>query len=165
MKDTEKTRTWLLRLSKMNGTSVASIAGLFTVGALIWWDPIGLIVGLGVTSAGLMELLGRHYLKSRHPDARRWLPLSQLWLLVCVLAYAAFRLLDFNWQEPLRSLSGEEAMQLMILTGFHGESLGQVIALMYGLVYVLVAALTLIFQGGLCIYYWRRLGEINEPDP
>ena len=88
--------------------------------------------------------------------------LSQLWLLLCVVAYAAHRLAVFSWSDPSSSMSVEERLQLSVITGFHGDALGLIVTWMYGLIYVLVAVLTLVFQGGLGVYYWRRVGNVEK---
>jgi hypothetical protein len=164
-KDPDKIRKWIRQTSGLNGWSVTVIAGLFTVASLIGWSPVGVIIGLAVTGAGGMELHGRRRLATGQPGARDWMAGSQLWLLTCVLVYAAYRLLGFDWGAPLSDLSPEEVRQLSIVTGFHGDFLGQLVSMLFGTIYVVVAAVTLVYQGGLGLYYWRRVGWLEREHP
>jgi len=161
VRDMAKTRAWILRISAMNAWSVTIVAGLFALGSLVVWDTVGIVVGLAVTGAGAMELHGRQRLVAGRAGAQDWMAGSQLWLLICVLAYAAWRLLVFDWAAPLSSMSVEELRQLGVLTGLYGDTLAQFVSMLYGLIYVVVAIVTLVYQGGLGLYYWRRVGVLE----
>jgi len=145
----------------MNAWSVTLLSGAFTVGSLIFWSPVGIVVGVAVVGAGLMELRGRGLLLRNASGAREWMALSQVWLLMTVLIYAAHRLWVFDWNAPLSDMSMQETMQLTVLTGLHGELLGRFVAGVYGLIYGVVAVVTVVYQGGLALYYWLHAGGVH----
>ncbi len=153
----------LLRISRVNGWTVVVIAGLFGLLSLLTLDVAGFLVGAGVTGAGAMEIVGHRRLENGQSGARGFMVGSQGWLIFCVLIYCTWRLFIFDVDDPLAILGDSELLRSVATSGGLPMSvLEGMVTLVYQLMYRLVAALTLIFQGGLGLYYWLRVGALVE---
>ena len=160
--DHQKLRKHVLRLSKLHAYSVAFIAGSFGLLCVVLLEPAGIIVGGAVTAAGVMEIRGHRRLETGSPGAREWMVGSQVWLILCVMAYCGWRLWSFDPEDPLAILGDAEllrstAEQALIPEGM----LEDLVTRIYTLTYKLVAAATLVLQGGLAAYYWVKVGRLE----
>ena len=151
----------ILRISNINAWSVTLIAGSFTLLSLLGWSVAGIVVGAAVTAAGLMELHGQKALQTDPSQAQQWMVGSQVWLLTGVLSYCIWRLVSLDPDNPLAVLG--DTTPLLQLTEAMGLSMLHVTELFvkaYTLTYVLIAVLTVLFQGGLALYYRSRIGRL-----
>lgn len=153
----EETLFRVLRLARFNGLSVLGIAGFFAVISAAAQDVPGAIVGVLVAGAGALELHGVSLL--RHGDDRgtNWLVSSQLYLLVVVLAYVAFRLNNIDI-EPMRRILTEEQRETIALAGFTDD---QFLRTVYTLSSSVFGVITFFYQGGMAFYYHRRRAAIT----
>ena len=161
--DHSKQLARVLFLSKLNAYSIVIISGTFGLLCLFMLDPVGIIVGAAVAAAGLMEIRGHRRLRSGSPGARNWMAGSQVWLVVCVLAYCAWRLAVFDPDDPLAALGDTELLETTVsLAAFPQGMLEDLVTTVYTLTYKLVAGVSLLFQGGLALYYWVKVGRLER---
>jgi hypothetical protein len=152
----------ILLLSRLNAYSIVIIAATFGLLCVVLLEPAGIFVGAAVTAAGVMEIRGHRRLRSGVPGAREWMAGSQVWLVVCVLAYCAWRLAAFDPENPLALLGDAELLRVTAATaGFSEGMLEDLVTTVYTLTYKLVAGATLVLQGGLATYYWVRVGQLE----
>jgi len=162
----EKQLRRVLRISKINAWTVTIISGGFAVLNLIGMSLIGVLVGGGVAGAGLMEMRGHRRLEAGEPGARDWMVFSQVWLILCVLAYCGSRLAALDPADPFALLGDPDGLhELVALAGISLEELGDLFVQIYTYTYGAVAALTVVFQGGLGLYYWVRVGRLEGGEP
>jgi hypothetical protein len=145
-----------VRLARLDGTTMLALAGVFALASASGKDVTGATVGLLVAGAGAIELHGATLL--RHGAARgvNWLVASQLFLLVVVLAYVGQRLAHVD-VTSMRVLLTEEQRTVIRQAGMTVDSF---LATVYRIAYELVAAATVLYQGGMALHYLRRRGSI-----
>ncbi len=152
----------ILRISKLNAWSVTIIAGTFTFLSLLGLSLAGITVGLAVTIAGPIEMRGHRKLANHEPDARRWMVGSQVWLMACVLAYCSWRLMSLDPENPF-AVFGDAAQVFALVEamGLPMEQLRTLFVQAFTITYALIAGLTVLFQGGLALYYRSRIGKLT----
>jgi uncharacterized membrane protein HdeD (DUF308 family) len=156
--DLEKKRRRIARNAAINGWCIVVLAALCLLGSLLSFSLEGILVGGGLMVSGCMELSGRRRLKQNRPQAGRWLAGSQLVAMGTVLLYCAYNLLLVDPKKILmeippayRELAGPE----LILKAIR-------------LTYLALIAGTLVYQGGLCLYYTlstRKLARAMAETP
>ncbi len=162
-----KTVAWL------DGWSLIVIAGLGFLVALLMVEPLGGAIGLMILTAGVMELRGRRALQRRNPEGMKLLTRSQLFVLTVILVYCARCIGSFD-AGYLKDQAIPELRQL--LTAWFGMSLDEFLQqagltvnelvplakkavwLLYGT----VAGVSLLYQGGLTLYYRSKIGLVTE---
>ncbi len=162
--ETAALRRRIMRLSSFNAWSVTLIAGCFTLLSLLGLSVPGIIVGAAVTASGPIEFQGQKALQTDVAQARLWMVGSQVWLMVCVMGYCGWRLMLLDPADPF-AVFGEEAGQLLQLVEVMGISTAELEHLFvraYRLTYGLIAGLTVLFQGGLALYYNSRIGRLER---
>ncbi len=143
------------RVARFDGFGVAVFAGLFALVSMSFDDLTGTAVGVIVAGAGIVELHGVTLLNTRDPRAMRWLIGGQFYLLLAILSYAAWR---YAQPDPLlmrltqAALTGDQRQTLRDI----GLSETEFVRSVCRLVYVCLAFVTLIYQGGMIVYYLRR---------
>jgi len=149
-------RPRFVRIARINGWSIAIVCGL----SLLFSGSFG---GAAVSAAALvspvMELMGS-YAEERGDQARlHWLPRSQLLLLAVILAYSLFNLVAFDAAQELAGMSPDTREMLVGLVGDE-SMLRDVMALAAKLVYSTLIVVALLYQGGLFLYYRRKIREL-----
>ncbi len=153
------------RLAKLDGTGVLAIAGAFAVGSAAVGDYSGAAIGVLLAGAGACELHGVSLLHLGQSRGVQWLIGSQLYLLVTVLAYAAWRLTNYDPElmrrlaEPI--LQSPDAQAKLKEAGATPDDLLAMVRLLYQVGYGAVGVLTLLYQGGMIRYYQRRRAAIE----
>ncbi len=151
----EKTLKRVLLVSAIDGWSVIAIAGLGILLTLLLGDLAGLVVGVLVLVAGIIELRGRRRLQRRDASGMALLIRAQLLLLAVILIYCASRLGSYDQESMLANLTPD--MQAVLKeSGVEVADILPLVQLVYMATYSLVALLTLLFQGGLVLYYRSR---------
>jgi hypothetical protein len=157
----EKALKRVLKISRLNGWSVIIFAGLGILIALALGDLVGAFIGLLVGVAGWMEVRGHNKLKRRDPDGMVWLVRSQMFLLSVILVYCASRLGSFDNDTMLSGLTPE--MEAMLKeSGIERADLIPLVRMTFFATYFGVAALTILYQGGMAIYYKRKTKLVTE---
>ena len=152
------------KVSFWNGWSIVIIAGVATLVSLVFWDKIGLLVGLLVTSGGGMELYGRHLVSGGERGGMPWMMNAQLLLIGVICFYCVIRLMNFDSSEVLRLLPPDMKSSLMQL-GVSMDSMVLMMKKMTRIVYGGVIVLTLIYQGGMYFFYRRKMLAIDWNTP
>jgi hypothetical protein len=160
------------RLARVDGWSVAIFAGLCTVGSLAFLDPVGISVGLLVTLGGALEVHGYRMLRRNDAGGMRWLARSQLVVLGTIWAYGLERLLSFD-AGYLQTEVIPDARAMLTAHGINlddylaqvGEDAADIVPLVrlfFVVLYGSVLLVTLIYQGGLYLYYRGRTAAVQE---
>ena len=151
----------VLRVARFDGASVLGLAGAFALVSAAFRDVTGAVIGLLVAAAGAIELHGASLLRSCDLKGVRWLLGSQLYLLAVILAYCAFRLARpdiASWRAVMTDDIAEPIRQA-------GMTVDQFLLQMQRMVYFGVAAATLLYQGGMTLYYLRHRASVAAATP
>ena len=145
----------LLRLAKLDGAVVLALAGAFTLVSASAGNRWEMLIGLLIAGAGAFELHGAGLLQGGEIRGLRWLVVSQLYLLVTVLLYVGLRLVSFD-SALINLIMTDTLRQRYLDAGLTSEQIDQVVQWSYHLTYAIVGVLTIVYQGGMAIYYYRR---------
>lgn len=151
----------VLAISRFNGWSVIIIAGLGILLTLVLGDLLGTIIGLLAVVSGWMEVRGGRKLRQRDPEGMKWLVRSQMLLLAVILAYCASRLGSFDADTAMGNLTPDMAASLKEVGLERGDILSMVRTTFYT-TYITVALVTLLYQGGMALYYRRKTQLVTE---
>ncbi len=127
-------------------------AGAFALVSAASREAPGALVGLMVAAAGAIELHGVGLLRIGDSRGTRWLISSQAYLLCVMLSYATVRMLHPDIAE-LRPVVTEELAAQIHQAGITTD---EFLVEFVRLVYVAVAGASVLYQGGMIIYYLRR---------
>jgi hypothetical protein len=143
---------------------VLFISGAFALIAAAAHDTTGACTGVAIAAAGAMELHGAGLLRNFDEKGMRWLIASQLFLLVCVLAYADYRLNHFSVAETKALIKSVEPPELLAEArnslSNQGLSADEALREFNGLAWAAISVGTLIYQGGMAVYYRRRRAAV-----
>ena len=148
----EETLYRVLRTANMDGISVLAIAGFLALGSASMGDFYGAGIGLLVAAAGAIELHGSGLLRSGETRGMNWLLASQPYLLAILLGYCALRLISFD-PTLLKQAVTADVRQAIAQAGYQEDHFLKVV---YTATYLTLAVGTILFQGGMTLYYWRR---------
>lgn len=149
----------VLRLARADGRILLFVAGGLALVAALVGDKTGAIAGCFVAGAGAMELHGVQRLRHGDPDGIHWLVRSQLTLLAIVLIYAAWMLTHYNPQ-LLDQLPADVKQELQD-AGLPTSDLRETARFVYQGFYTLVGTVTLLYQGSMAVYYYRRRDAVR----
>jgi len=148
-------------ISRVNGWSVIVFATLGTLITLLMGDLSGLAVGVLVGAAGGMEVRGGRMLGRRDPAGMKMLVRSQLFLLAVLLVYCATRLGSFDDATALGNLTPD--MEAMLKeTGIGKADILPLVRTAFFAIYGGVALGTLLYQGGMALYYRGKTRLVTE---
>ncbi len=150
----------VLKTSRLNGWSVAIFAGLCSLVSWALGDPVGGSIGLLVALGGMLEVRGHRLLQRRDADGMRWLVRSQLVVLGVIWTYAATRLMSFD-EGLVREMVTPDMRASLNELGVTMEDILPLVRRFFYLLYGSVMAATLIYQGGLGLYYRRRTAAVE----
>lgn len=148
----------VLRLGKMDGLSVLLVAGAFALLQALGGDIPGAIVGLLIAGAGAVELHGVGLLEEAEARGMDWLIASQVFMLVSLLTYCAVRLAHIEIPpvpDALAPVIDASAARLDI-------SREEYLRFIQRLGLQIVAVVSLLYQGGMAIYYLRRRQTVRR---
>jgi len=149
----------LLRLAKLDGAVVLGLAGAFTLASAAAGNRLEMLIGLLIAGAGAFELHGAGLLQGGEMRGLKWLVSSQLYLLVTVLLYVGLRLVSFD-PSLINLIMTDTLRQRYLDAGLTSEQIDQVVQWSYYLTYTIVGVLTVVYQGGMAIYYYRRRSAV-----
>lgn len=157
----EKTLKRVLTISRVNGWSVIVFATLGTLITLVIGDPSGVAVGVLIGLAGWMEVRGNQALRRRNPAGMKLLVRSQLFLLAVILVYCASRLGSFDDATAMGNLTPD--MEIILQeAGLQKADILPLVRMTFFALYGGLALGTLIYQGGMALYYRRRIRPVTE---
>ncbi|HEY5345159.1 MAG TPA: hypothetical protein VIK62_02320 [Verrucomicrobiae bacterium] len=157
----EKTLKHVLAISRFNGWSVIVIAALGTLITLAMGDLSGMGVGILIAAGGWMEVRGHKLLKRRNPDGMKTLVRSQLFLLAVILVYCATRLGSFDDGSVMGNLT-PDMESLLKEAGINKGDILPMVRTAFFAGYGTFALLTLIYQGGMALYYRSKTALVTE---
>ncbi|MDI1337479.1 MAG: hypothetical protein PSU94_14955 [Lacunisphaera sp.] len=148
-------------LSRINGWSVVLVAGLGGLVALAMGDWLSVGLGLLVGGLGWLEVHGHRLLRKRDVTGMKWLIRSQMLLLGLILAYCASRLGSFDAENMLSNLTPD--MEAMLKeAGLNRADIVPLVHQMFLALYISVALASIIYQGGLALYYRSKIQLVTE---
>lgn len=155
----------VLRLARLDGTSVLVISGTFALASALTGDAFGTGIGLVIAGAGAVELHGVGLLRGGEFRGLRWLVAAQALLLGVILTYCALRLhqMDLSGLQAAfdRAMHYQSFRESWEMQQEMGVTKDEFLAQNYRLGYRLVAVLTCCFQGGMLWHYLRRREAIR----
>jgi hypothetical protein len=145
----------VLRVARFDGISLLGFAGGFALISAYSRDVSGALIGLLVAAAGAIELHGVGLIRSGR-NGMRWLISSQFYLMSVMLAYSGYRLLrpDIAWLLPY--MNGDAAEPIKEAAQQAGVTVEQMLVASVQLIYFCIAAATVLYQGGMIVYYAKR---------
>ncbi len=150
----------VIKIARLDGMSVIVVAGLSALLAAAMGDLVSAIVALLVTAAGCGEWHGAKLLRRSDIRGLDWLVRSQLYLLSVILSYAVTRLASYD-PEYVRSLVTPEMNQIFQQAGLSLDDIMPMVRTAFYATYGTLAVVTLIYQGGLALYYRRRAAIVR----
>jgi hypothetical protein len=157
----EDTLRRVLKVSRINGWSVAAAAGLSGLVALALGDLVGVGVSLLVTLGGVLEVRGHRQLRRRDADGMGSLVRAQWVVLGAIWAYAVSRLASFD-ETIAREMATPDMQTLLNEMGLTLNDLMPLVRRVFYVLYGSVMAVTLFYQGGLALYYRRRTAAVIQ---
>jgi hypothetical protein len=151
----------VIGLSKLNGWSVVVVAGLGGLIALAMGDWLSCGLGLLVGGFGAMEVKGNRLLRQRDAEGMKWLIRSQMLLLALILAYCASRLGSFDAENMMSNLTPDMEAALKE-AGIARADIVPLVHRMFLALYLSVALASLLYQGGLALYYRGKTRLVAE---
>ena len=163
----------VLRIARADSLSVMILAGLSLLLALAMLEPMGLAVSALALAAGVMEWRGCRALKRRDAETgMKLLVRAQIFLLAVILVYCVRCIASFDagflkdevvprlneWLPALLDMSFDEFLQE---SGLTADDLVAMARKAFLLLYATVAVLSLLVQGGLALYYRRRIALVT----
>lgn len=155
----EKTLRNVLAISAIDGWSIALFAGLCTLISLLTGGWIGVVVGGLVTAAGVLELRGRARLIRGEQSGLALLVRAQLLILGVIWLYSFENLIAFD-QTALMAAVTPEMRSALSQAGVSLSDLEPLVKPVYFGLYLTVIGVTLLFQGGLALYYQSRKARV-----
>ena len=156
----EETLARVHRLAWRNGLSIVIVATLAALLQAASKDPAAAFAGVLAAGAGALELHGATLLGRGDRRGVNWLIRSELILLVVILAYCGMRLLQPNFAELGAAFCASFEFPGMREKWAELEGLGiterQYLTIINSLTYSILAVASLIYQGGMALYYSRR---------
>jgi hypothetical protein len=158
--------TRVLRITAIDGRVLVFLAGGFALISALAADWTGAIVGGLAAAAGVIELRGRRRLMANDITGVNWLVRSQILLLAIILIYVTYQLVSYNPQQMLdqfehvlnetQRANGLEVTPLSELVGMTRKEFVAFVKSGVRNSYIAVAVLSILFQGGLAVYYHRK---------
>jgi hypothetical protein len=168
----------VIRFSRLNGWSAVLFAGLGALVSLGLLDPISVSICLLIGLGGVLEVHGQRMLVRRDAGGMRWLVRAQLVVLAVVWLYAATHLVSFDAvylrdevipnARELLSAFGMDLNQIFEQADLDTNAVVAFVRLMFVTIYGSLMLVTLIYQGGLALYYRRRTAAVEaalQPPP
>lgn len=152
----------VLLVSLIDGWSIALFAGLCTVVSLAFGDWTGGFVGLLVTAGGVIEIRGRRRLTQHDADGGMDLLVrSQLIVVGVIWIYAIGRLTNFDSDTALANMP-PDMKSALDQVGMTTQDVARYVRLFTYVLYGTVMVVTLLYQGGMMLYYRNRRAAVRE---
>lgn len=142
----------VLRVANFDGISIMAVAGMLALASASVRDFSGAAIGLLVAAAGAIELHGAGLLKAGERRGMNWLIASQPYLASVILIYCAMRLSHFDaalWREAVT----DDLRKSLEESGYRED---EFLHTVYTLTYAALAIGTLLYQGWMTVFYYRR---------
>jgi hypothetical protein len=152
----------VLRVARFDGLSVLILAGFFALVSASSGDVSGAAFRLLIAAAGAIELHGMGLLRAADHRGMTWLISSQLYLMTVVLGYVGYRLANPDSDPIIKLVKTAVASDGVDLqqAGVDPATFMAQFPAELRLLYFAVAGLTVVYQGGMAIYYLRRRSAV-----
>ena len=166
----EETLRRVLKVSRLNGWSVAIFAAFCVLVALVFVNPEGIFVSTIVLASGAMEVWGNRMLHRRKADGMKWLIRAQFLLLGVIAVYAVESAASFDAdgfqqrvQEVRKIVTSFDINLDDVLRqyGIDPAKVGIFAQKLNWLIYGSVMLTTLLYQGGLALFYRHRIEAVE----
>lgn len=158
-------------LQKLKNLALFDVGGLFFIGVpgvllgIVFRDGATFAIGFLLTGLGVIAHRGFILLKQASLAARYWLAGAQLGLLTVVTVYCLWQLTSPPLS-PLQMLSPTMLDFVRNLPGYDEDLIVSIIPLATRVTYLIVLVTTLLYQGFMAIYYWKKIPRaIQLPPP
>lgn len=131
---------------------VLAVSGLLAILSAASGDYLGAAIGVIIAGAGVFELHGASLLRTGWPNGVNWLVGSQLYLLVSILSYCTLRLS----RQEIPEIPAEAMPMIELSAQQFSMTAKEYLTMLYRFTFQTVALLTLLYQGGMALYYHRR---------
>jgi len=148
-------------LSRLNGWSIVLVSGLGALIALAMGDWFSTGLGLLVAGFAGLEVHGSRLLKKRDATGMKWLVRSQMLVLALILAYCSSRLGSFDGETAMANLTPDMEAVLKE-AGLTRADILPLVHRMFIALYASVALASLVYQGGLALYYRSKTRLVTE---
>ena len=136
-------------VARSNARGYALFGALTLIVAALGPDALGLAIGAVVTGVGVAQLRAVPRLRAADAEAPRAMARNELLLMGGIALYALLKL-------TLLRETGEELQAQVGDTSGLGLDIAELSRSLNTLVYSTVLAVTLLYQGGLALYFLRR---------
>jgi hypothetical protein len=154
----------MLRVARLDGGSVLVLCGALAIASAWYGDFTGAVIGVLIAGAGAFELHGAGLIKAGEPRGLNWLVASQLYLLATILSYVGWRLMSYDPAAMRRLLEpvlhNPEIQAQFDEAGVTEADLFATLRTYYFTGFKMVAVGTLLYQGGMALYYHRRRAAV-----
>ncbi len=152
----------VMRTARLNGWSIAIFAGLCALVSLASGDVVGGVIGLIVAAGGVVEIRGLGKLRQHDADGGMTLLIRSQWIVLgSIWAYTLGQLAGFDPQTAMGQLT-PDMKSILDQAGLSNEELMRLLRIIFYSMYATVLLVTLIYQGGLALYYSRRRATVRE---
>lgn len=155
----------VLRMAWRNGWSVVIIASIAAVLQASLGQVLVAAAAVLAAGAGAMEVHGGSVLREGDRRGMDWLIRGELLLLGIIWLYCAVRMLNPDLIEVRAAFHASLEFPGMRERWAEAQRLGlteeQYLKAVYHLTYLVLAFVSLIYQGGMVIYYARRRAAVN----
>jgi hypothetical protein len=143
----------VLRVARFHGTSVLAISGACALISAWCHDPTDTVAGLLIAAAGAIELHGAGLIHNGFHRGINWLIASHVYLMGSVLGYVSWRLnhVDLSIMAPLATDDVRQQFESL----YHLTDT-EFLHLAYMGFFQLIGVLTMVYTGGMMIYYASR---------
>jgi hypothetical protein len=146
----------VLRIARMDGLGALWIATFFALTSAAIGDLTGAVAWLLLAGAGAIELHGAVLLREAEARGINWLVASQLLFIAVVFAYCAQRLTHYD-PTALRQALNDEMKAKLAEANYDQEKF---LLMVWRMTYGVMAAATLLYKGGLTVYFSRRRAAV-----
>ncbi len=155
----------VIRVSRFDGKMLVIIATTFAIISALNHHAPPTIAGVIAAGLGLLEMQGSDRLQNGDPKGLDAMIMAQLGLLATVFCYAGWMLTHFDPATFIAQIPGPvmaDLEQQLELAGYSGADLPRFYQGLNTLVYLLVASLTLVFQGMMIRFYHRARPAVTQ---
>ncbi len=151
-------------VAKFSACTMLIMAGLGVMSLAMDHSIESVVIVVAITVMGLIELSGAKRIAAAVPSAARDLGFNQLALLALIVIYCVVQMVTFSARGSSFLVSPEFRQTMTQLPSLEamGEKLDSLAPLLVCGFYGLVILLSVLFQGGLALYYFSRRKVIQS---
>ncbi len=151
----------VIRIAGLDGRLVLWTSGAFALISAAGHFSLGALTGLAAAGTGAIEVHGATLLARTDSRGLNWAIRAQLLLLLTILFYCIARLMTFD-PVFIRSQLTPDIQAYIAQSGMTTDQFIILMRQFWLVAYIVVAVVSVIYQGGLAVYYARRRQAINQ---